>query len=220
MTEAEARKARSIAYLKKHQIPYIEHLPLIETEAEAQLKSREEIARRAVCCLITIQHAYDRLQKREIANSQQYFLRYLQRWNLTDYLTSDEWQIFRGEAEQNMLMAFTWKYEAYWVLAWALGLVDELAYPANFCDADQAIAFVSPHQEYAAFLATTKRRSGAEILDQTDLIYRLHWACVEARLQAAEMPSGLNPDVVLERHMALNWLVGYDDDWDNVSTDT
>lgn len=52
------------------------------------------------------------------------------------------------------------------------------------------------------------------------MIYRLDWACVDARIKGNEAPASLNADVVVERHMALNWLIGYDDDWDNVSTDT
>jgi len=52
------------------------------------------------------------------------------------------------------------------------------------------------------------------------LIYRIHWAVVEAQLHKQPMPAGLNADVVYERHYALNWLTYYGDDWDNVSTDT
>lgn len=69
-------------------------------------------------------------------------------------------------------------------------------------------------------LQAAKPRGTQEILDEADLIYRLDWACVDARIKGNEAPASLNADVVVERHMALNWLIGYDDDWDNVSTDT
>lgn len=64
-------------------------------------------------------------------------------------------------------------------------------------------------------------RPQADILDACDLIYRYHWAVVDARLKNAPAPAGLDSGVVYERHYALNWLVGYmDQDWDDISTDT
>ncbi|WP_338398753.1 DUF4272 domain-containing protein [Persicobacter psychrovividus] len=64
-------------------------------------------------------------------------------------------------------------------------------------------------------------RSKEEILDQADLILRLDWACVNARVKNEVAPGGLNSSVVYERHYALNWLIKYlNQDWDNVSTDT
>ena len=61
----------------------------------------------------------------------------------------------------------------------------------------------------------------SDILDQADLIYRYHWAVVDARINGQDAPAGLNSGVVLERHYALNWLIGYfDQAWDDISTDT
>lgn len=53
-----------------------------------------------------------------------------------------------------------------------------------------------------------------------DLIYRIDWAIVDARLNNKEPPGGFDPGVVFERHYALNWLTRYSDDWDDVTTDT
>lgn len=67
----------------------------------------------------------------------------------------------------------------------------------------------------------TKLRSSHEILDEADLILRMHWAIVDARINNREVPGGLDGGVVYERHYALNWLIGYfDQPWDEVSTDT
>jgi hypothetical protein len=60
-----------------------------------------------------------------------------------------------------------------------------------------------------------------EILDQADLILRLDWACVNARVKKEPAPGNLDKGVVFERHHSLNWLINYmNQDWDNVSTDT
>jgi hypothetical protein len=64
-------------------------------------------------------------------------------------------------------------------------------------------------------------RPQSELLSAADLIYRYHWAVVDARLKGQEPPAGLEGAVVYERHYALNWLIGYSGpDWDDISTDT
>ena len=70
------------------------------------------------------------------------------------------------------------------------------------------------------FIETAQLRSVSEILDETDRIYRIHWAVREAQLKEQPVPAGLDPDVVWERHYALNWLTWYADEWDDVTTDT
>lgn len=48
-----------------------------------------------------------------------------------------------------------------------------------------------------------------------------HGAVVDARVNDRAAPAGLEPGVTMERHHALNWLIGYmDQAWDEVSTDT
>jgi hypothetical protein len=71
------------------------------------------------------------------------------------------------------------------------------------------------------FIADAKLRDFSQILDQADLIYRYHWAVVDARVKQKPAPAGLEKGVVMERHYALNWLIGYmNQAWDDVSTDT
>ena len=57
MKTPEQRKQASIAILQEHGVPYIDWLPVIEDASEARVRSAEEIARRAIACLITIQAA-------------------------------------------------------------------------------------------------------------------------------------------------------------------
>ena len=61
-----------------------------------------------------------------------------------------------------------------------------------------------------------------EILDAADLNYRYDWACVNARIDRKSLPCGLNESVVVERHKALNWLIGADgaEDWDKIVVNT
>ncbi|BDD01480.1 hypothetical protein PEPS_37600 (plasmid) [Persicobacter psychrovividus] len=113
-----------------------------------------------------------------------------------------------------------WRYESLHVLLWALGYIDELVYPNQMCNVADDVKIIyelGPDE----FRKKSKLRSKEEILDQADLILRLDWACVNARVKNEVAPGGLNSSVVYERHYALNWLIKYlNQDWDNVSTDT
>ena len=203
-------------------------MPVIESEENITIKSKTEIARRAVCCLVTIQHAYDLMNQDDEDGSYQFFYGLLERWGLSECLTADEQAVFSRALSREQLGIFTWKYEAYWVLAWALGFVKKLGLPTDTCDVSKAIAFVSDHESFDSFLKAAKTRKAYEILDETDLIFRIHWACREAGLHGKDSPANMNSSVVLERHMALNWLIRFNvdgewedwGDWDNVSTNT
>ncbi len=71
------------------------------------------------------------------------------------------------------------------------------------------------------FIEDAKLRSISDILDENDLIYRYHWAVVESQINNLEISSDIDSSIVLERHYALNWLIGYmNQSWDNISTDT
>ena len=54
----ETRKAASIAKLQARGIPCLDSLPVIEAADAARIRSAEEIARRAIACLIAIQAAF------------------------------------------------------------------------------------------------------------------------------------------------------------------
>ena len=115
---------------------------------------------------------------------------------------------------------FIWRYEAAWTLLWALGFVVQLGKPAQICDVEFA-ARTMTGTTTSQFIEDSELRPISDILDEADLIYRYHWAVVDARLKGQPMPAGLNPDVTLERHHALNWLIGYlEQAWDDVTTST
>jgi len=118
----------------------------------------------------------------------------------------------------------SWKCEAIWTLCWALGIIDDLGEAHVLADLNQ----IDP-EKYPIVQGTDPNvfikekhpvRSKKEILDQTDLYYRLNWACVNERLKGSEL-TVVHPGVVYERQYTLNWLVNYmDQDWDDVTCDT
>jgi hypothetical protein len=220
--DPEARKAASIAKLQAENIPAIDWLPVIESVDKARIRSAEEIARRAIACLITIQAACEQNDGNYNDESAAWCHGLLEQYNVADEITANERAILAKQGSEQGIINMVWKYEAYWTLLWALGIVEKLDYPDHIVDCQFAIDAVASCDDFADFMAKTRLRDIEEILDETDLIYRYHWACVDARINGREMPGGLLESVVMERHAGLNWLIGaYDcDDWDDVPVHT
>ena len=123
------------------------------------------------------------------------------------------------EPDRRDWVQFTWRYECCWVMHWALGYVEQLGPPSTPCDAATTVRLIHDRGR-DGYMAEARLRPQAEILDEADLIYRFHWAVRDAELKGRQV-EGIDPGVAMERHYALNWLIGYaDQDWDDISTDT
>lgn len=220
MKNPEQRKQESILKLKTKAIPYIDWLPHIESSDDVIQRSAEHIAKRAIACLLMIQVACDLERDQFDQETEDFIVDLLDKFEVADELTVKEKNILNRSAAQQDIVNMIWKYEAYWVLLWALGIVDELKYPDEIADCDFAIEVVSRCRSLQEFMQQVKLRNIEEILDEADLIYRYDWACVDARLKQQNAPSNLNASIVLERHGALNWLIQADADWDNPDVST
>jgi len=213
MAEAEERYERSLAVLKSREIRYLERLPLIETEAEITLRSPDEIMARIRCLVAVARAAKDNNLAAAWSD--------IERWRIEDDLSPREKAFVGGDTiGERDRIDFSWQIEAVVPLIWARGLHDELYFPDQTADARSLIAFLD--RLTVGDIADCEMRLAAEILDEADLIYRLHWATRQSGLDGVDPPASLIPSVVVERHRALNWLIGYDDnaEWDEVTTDT
>jgi hypothetical protein len=211
--EAQARKQRSISVLKKAGVPVMENLPVIETESESRRRTTEEVATRAMAlCLVAVKG--EGLDQKTIDEL-------VERFDLSDAFTPKETAFIKDPNPPHQdRIQFAWRYECYWTMLWALGYVDSFGIPDTICDVPKAVLILKENGR-EGFLKHAKLRSQAEILDAADLIYRCDWAVVDARVNGSEPPEGIDGGVVMERHYALNWLIGYmEQDWDHVSTDT
>lgn len=211
--EAFQRKLRSEGILHREGVRINHHLPVIETRQEARLRSKEEVAYRALS-LLAVALKGEGLEQNLVE-------KLVERYGLAPYFTAKEVAFLKSAApSQGERCQFSWRYEAAWVLLWALRYFDELGKPSTICDVPKAITIMH-ERTTAQFLGEAKLRSIEQILDEADLIYRYDWAVVDARINNQPSPADLEPGVVQERHYALNWLIGYmDQEWDDVSTDT
>lgn len=211
--EALERKTRMATRLKAEGVPTIDSLPVIEDSGEARARPADEVAKRAIAvCLVAAkgegidQAAVDALVHKYGAGS---------------FFSPKEAAFIKNpRPTQQERNEYTWRYEDYWVLLWALGYVDTLDRLEDQCDVPKATRFLLDRTT-EQFIHDAKPRPLGTILDEADLVYRYHWAVVDARVKGKEAPAKLDGGVVQERHYALNWLVGYmNQAWDEISTDT
>jgi hypothetical protein len=212
--EAIDRKARSTAYLKTRGVPTLESLPYIEDSSSAKIRSPRAVAERFVACTIAAVGGE--------TGDPALIATIIKEFDAERLLTPNERVFLTGQlGNKQQRVQFSWQYERAWVLLWALGYIERLDYPLTICDVPRLARFLQG-KSVEQILREAKPRSQKELLDEADLIYRLHWAVVEERVNKSfKIPDEIEKGVVQERHYVLNWLIGYMDlEWDDVTTDT
>ena len=202
--------AESVLYAQG--VPINPQLPMIESEAQITLRTPREIADR----LRAVSIIAARGSGLPLADAR----RFIDERGIDPHLTPAE-RAFLDTPEPTMRdqIQFSWRHEAAWVLLWALRHVEgQLGAPRETCDVDAMTDIIINVPD----LGRDGVRSANDILNEADLVYRYHWAIRQAGIDGQAAPADLDPGVVLERHYALNWLIGYggNADWDDVTTDT
>ena len=215
----QERKNKSEKRLKEMGIAYNEWLPLVESAEDVRLRSIEDICRRAVTCLLSIQLSCD-IAQGEYEESKQLFSKLLEKYSVNNYLIEKERKLFDGSYSEQDAVDIAWTYEAYWSLVWALNLIDDISDASEICDCQKAIDLVSRCETLEEFQHQCHLRDVDEILDMLDLFYRYDWACTEKRLNPDTPIGNLNPEVVVERRRGLEWLISEKDDWFDIPLNT
>jgi hypothetical protein len=206
------RKRRTEDLLRSHQVIINDHLPVIVSEEDAHLRSREEIIER-IYSLVLMTAKADDVEQDHLDKTKTYLR--------INGLSPAEKILFEKEELTNQEKSnVLWRYECINVLLWSLGFIEELKYPSVICDVPMIMGLIL-EQGREEFEATSELRSTSEILDEMDKVYRMNWACTEARIKGEEPSGNLNPDIVYERHYVFYWLLHYkNQDWDDITTDT
>ena len=209
------RKRKTEAILTKKGVPDLSELPAIESEEETQLRTAEEVGIRIACLFLVVGHAFE--------PSMEDFKEYLVEHKLWDHLTPRETAFMSNPSpDRQDVTEFTWRSEALFLLMWAAGLFEELPWPDTQSDTDEIVSkFPDYDQSPWPFIRDLKLRPKSEILDASDLLYRLHWATRSVESEDDSPLAGLEEGVVQEWHHAINWVTKYEGlDWDEVTTDT
>ena len=199
---AQERKDISIEILKSQGVPFIEHLPLRYETGEVAPREKDEVIARAICSFAAIMCACTIRDNGELTDEDKQGTKDFldNRFGCLDKLTRMERRVIEGEASYDEAVNMGWKYESLWALLWAMGLVKELDFPKDICDCNFVMKTFS-----GDFSERVKMRGTDEILQALDLIYRYHWACVNARVNGTKS-AGLDEEVVMERRGGLEWL--------------
>ena len=117
-----------------------------------QLRSREEITKRAVALLIVIQYACDVAQEGDLKTSKEFVMEPLNQFDVVESLTMQERNFLNSEEpDEKEAIQIAWQYEAQWVLLWSIGLVNTLKFPREICDCHYAIKLVSDCSSFNEF---------------------------------------------------------------------
>ncbi len=197
---AQQRKDESIKILKKEGVAVLESLPLRYDNSEVTPRSVDEIITRAVCSFTAIMCACTirdngHLGEDEIAWAKDFL------GDFYNDLSVKEKEVVEGRADINLAVNMGWKYESLWILLWALGIAEDIGEMDKICDCE----FVMDFFRDGGLKNRSKSRSLDEILSKLDLVYRYHWACVDARINGKKV-ARLDEEVVMERRAGLEWL--------------
>jgi hypothetical protein len=212
--QIERRKRSEVICLSKGVPVYKNSNSLfVDSDTSVTIRTKDEVVDRALAlCYIGLKSE----------GLEQKFLDKMDKdYNVSSKLSLDEKLYATSKAPtQQQKVDANWRYESLHVMLWALGFIDSLRYPDQMCDVASDVKIIHDLTE-GQFRSKAKLRTKSEILDQADLILRLNWACVSARIANETAPGELDASVVYERHYSLNWLIRHlDQEWDKVTTDT
>ncbi|WP_394776136.1 DUF4272 domain-containing protein [Flavobacterium sp.] len=142
--------------------------------------------------------------------------------DLSQYLSDSEKEILGKQNEdltQFEINSLRWYLESLWAFMWVTNMIPGLEAEEYIGD---NMASLLPNLENGDDnskinnLKTSK--SEIEICTVLDYYYRLHWYCVDERLNGRE--AKLNEGLVYERRKSLEWIYNQENDWDNVEMST
>jgi Domain of unknown function (DUF4272) len=213
MTALE-RKEKTEIYLKGLDIPFNFGLPPIEEESDAIIRTAAEIAKR-IFILVYLGVYSENVDKNEIIE----FLKSEELWNsVSEY---EKKMLLKKKLTEKDKINISWRSEGIYLMLWTINKIDNLGLPIEQCDIGEMLDLLpNTFDSTKEFVQNATIRPLAEILDKSDLIYRLHWAAREADSNDEDIPANIDTGIIQEWHHAINWITYYDENWDEIATDT
>jgi hypothetical protein len=197
----------------------VTHLPYVD-ETKETFADTKEVGKRIMILYSIAVSVHNPEFKRPIIN-------WMKLENLWDAVSPSEKSFL--ESEQNNydeLISFSWKFEAAYVLAWAVGIVREQPHPGEQADYLQTEDFSKNvpaiGDNLQSFLEKLQYINKSEIYLE-NLFNELATAYFRDLLvNGNEDKTNINRLASFERHTALNWLRGFGGirEWDEIDTST
>lgn len=188
-------------------------LPHIGIE-ELKLRSKEEIAKRALVLNVLIHMSY--------GAPPQFCKDWLSRHNLLDAVSSQELSAINnpGSLDEKIKSGLRWNIEALLAAAWLGAFYDDFT-PIG--DIPDSLASFFPDLRQSGpldeFFDSFTLRTMDEIYPVLDLHYRANWHTVNCRLTGKDS-GDFHPGIVYERRKMLEWATHAGCDWDEVEMST
>lgn len=212
----EIRKARSEERIRALGLEVNPNLPLIESDEEVTLRSADEILRRMIALWATLGAVF--------VPENGFFREYMSGPGRESWLSERERRfLFGANRDEREAVQLGWKLECLYFLSWSAGLISSIEIPRAEASVSEIMhLFPTDLAHPNAVEAAIQIRPKDEILDWSDLLYRLHWCVRDARLRGKAEVTQVCAGAVQEWHLAVNWLTRYEeeDNWDHVGTDT
>ncbi|MBG8553166.1 DUF4272 domain-containing protein [Hymenobacter guriensis] len=142
--------------------------------------------------------------------------------DLLVFLSAEEELLLRKSNEElteQELINLRWSLESLWAMMWATGMTPELV-PTKWCGDDMAARLpnLEAGEDNTKLARVQQLRPIEELYRMLDYYYRLHWYCVDERLQGRE--ALVSESLVYERRKGLEWIFNRAQDWDDVEMST
>lgn len=187
-------------------------LPPIEEEIGIVLRTGPEVAERIIVltylsCVVTD------------PSLQQEVMRFLIHEKLWDKVSPSEKIIFhKTRFTQDEVLTVLWRAESILILMWVIGKVDSLELPIEETLLTDILPMLPGFFESTEnFRNTASIRSTSEILDHSDLNFRINWLIMRQRGGLQTLP--FHPAIAYERYYSLNWVTHARVNWDDDNVD-
>jgi hypothetical protein len=203
-TERKLNSERKLASLG---IVLIDNLPPIEDEHDVNLKTAQQIAKRILILSYLNCVTFDPSLQQEV-------MMFLIRERLWGDASVREKAFFhKPTLSEDEAAEIQWRAESIWLMLWAINKVDTLELPSGEVKPEDIFPFLPGFFENTDdFIYTAKTRIHSEVLDEADFTFRLNWTIREASVRKQAIP-GINESVAYERYLALSWITGLTDQW-------
>jgi len=174
-------------------------------------RTSDDVAKRALVVFTLIEHAMaeheEAIERRE----------WIESYHLVDLLTEEEKSyLYSDKPTTQQDIDATWLAECLCVLLWCIGYVDALPEDSHKFDAEDTFNIMPVYSDVSVheFVGNANLRSNEELYEMAKSIQWVHG-------KARSSNQGDIEEILKERHLAINWVVGYCGlPWHLVTTDT
>ena len=213
LPDARQRKSQTELLLRNRSIDVPESLPPVISDQEVTLRSADDVAWRAAALFVVAVRAESIASGNPISTER---LRQKSPHAFEAFSPMEQQFVHDENPDPQMVVNFAWRYEALFVLQWALGLHNQLPFADEVCDVP-LVAQTMIERSNQDLISGAALRETDEILSSLDFNYRLLWCAREAHRSQTEPPASIDGGVISERQHALNWLTRFENaDWDDV----